>query len=160
VGRRGGSEASFELMDAVFEFFQVVQTRLKAVERFDNVGKTLVFLLTADARLHPAVEGPDGEDDNPEFHGASGPGSAGHVFDTESLQGFAQSVVNPLSAGWRINYDARKPVLARARARRGRAAEQRCAGPETLRLGISDTPWLPVRRPGLTAQSCTKVRTR
>ena len=23
---------------------------------------------------------------------------------------------------------------------RGRAAEQRCAGPETLRLGVSDTP--------------------
>ena len=76
------------------------------------------------------------------------------------LQGFAQSVVNPVSAGWRINYDARNPVLARARARRVRAAEQRCAGPETLRLGVSDTPWLPVRRPGLTAQSCTKVRTR
>jgi hypothetical protein len=36
-GRRAGSEASFELMDAVFEFFQVVQTRLKAVERFDRI---------------------------------------------------------------------------------------------------------------------------
>ena len=118
-------------MDAVFDFFQVVQTPLKAVERFDNVGKTLVFLLTADARLHPAVEGPDGEDDNPEFHGASGPGSAGHVFDTESLQGFAQSVVNPVSAGWRNNYDARKPLLARARAERPRcrAALRRARNP-------------------------------
>ena len=103
-------------MDAVFEFFQVVQARLKAVERFDNVGKTLVFLLTADARLHPAVEGPDGEDDNPEFHGASGPGSAGHVFDTESLQGLAQSVVNPVSAGWRNNYDARKTCVGEGKS--------------------------------------------
>jgi hypothetical protein len=90
--------------------------------------------------LHPAVEGPDGEDDNPEFHGASGPGSAGHVFDTESLQGLAKSVVNRVSAVWRNDYDARKPVLASGRARRGRAAEQRCAGPETLRLEVSDTP--------------------
>ena len=119
-------------MDAVFEFFQVVQTRLKAVERFDNVGKTLVFLLTADARLHPAVEGPDGEDDNPEFHGASGPGSAGHVFDTESLQGLAQSVVNPVSAGWRINYDARNPCVGEGKSRarpRCRAALRRARNP-------------------------------
>ena len=119
-------------MDAVFEFFQVVQARLKAVERVDNVGKTLVFLLTADARLHPAVEGPDGEDDNPEFHGASGPGSAGHVFDTESLQGFAQSVVNPVIAGWRINYDARKPCVGEGKSQarpRCRAALRRARNP-------------------------------
>ena len=83
-----------EFVDAGFELFQVVEAGLEAVERFDDAGKTLILLLTAGAGLHPAIEGPYGEDENPEFHGASGPGSAGHVFDRESLQGGTESAGN------------------------------------------------------------------
>ena len=85
-----------EFVDAGFELFQVVEAGLEAVERFDDAGKTLILLLTAGAGLHPAIEGPYGEDENPEFHGASGPGSAGHVFDRKSLQGVTESAGNSL----------------------------------------------------------------
>ena len=77
----------FKFVDAGFEFFQVVDPRFEAIECLDDAGKTLIFLLTADAGLHPTVEGPKREDENPEFHGVSGPGSAGHVVDRASLQG-------------------------------------------------------------------------
>lgn len=79
-----------EFGDAGFKFFQIVEARLEAIQRFNHIREALIFLLTADAGLHPSVEGPKRKDKNPEFHGASGPGSAGHVFDKKSLQGELQ----------------------------------------------------------------------
>ena len=76
-----------EFGDAGFEFFHLVEARLEVVESFDDASEAFIFLLTADAGLHPDVEGPKRKDENPEFHGASGPGSDGHVADKKSVQG-------------------------------------------------------------------------
>jgi hypothetical protein len=72
-------------VNAGFEFLEFVEARLEAIERLDDVGETLVVFLAPDARLHPTVEKPNGKDENPDFHGTSGPGDACHVLDRESL---------------------------------------------------------------------------
>jgi hypothetical protein len=77
----------FELVDARFQFCKIFQAGFELVQRIDDAGKTLIVLLSPEARLHPAKESPNCENEHPKFHGASGPGSVGHVFDRESLQG-------------------------------------------------------------------------
>ena len=71
-GRNGDCETRFEFVDAGFEFVQVFEAGFKFVEGFDDAGETLVFLLTMEAGLHPAIEGPHGKDEDPELHGTSG----------------------------------------------------------------------------------------
>lgn len=77
----------FEFSDAGFELRQVPEARLQSIQRVDDVRKALILLLTAGAGPHPDVEGPKRKDENPEFHGASGPGGDGHVVDKESVAG-------------------------------------------------------------------------
>jgi hypothetical protein len=73
-GRSGGCKAIFKFVDAVFQFLQVFEAGFELVEGFDDAGETLVVLLAMDAGLHPAIESPDGKDEDPELHGTSGRG--------------------------------------------------------------------------------------
>jgi len=72
-----------EFFDARFEFADVLEAWFEAVQGFDDARKALILLLTPNAGSHPAIEGPKRKDNDPEFHGASGPESAGHVVDIE-----------------------------------------------------------------------------
>lgn len=83
--RHRRSKALLEFFDARFEFADVLEARFEAVQGFDDARKALILLLTPDAGSHPAIEGPKRKDDDPEFHGASGPESAGHVVDIETV---------------------------------------------------------------------------
>jgi hypothetical protein len=98
-GRSCGGEAGFDFVNAGFEFVQVFEAGFEFVEGFDDAGKTLVVLLAADAGLHPTIEGPHGKDEDPKLHGTSGPGSAGHVVDRESLQGVGLGETNCARCG-------------------------------------------------------------
>jgi hypothetical protein len=53
---------------------QIFEAGFELVEGFDDAGETLVVLLTVDAGLHPAIEGPHGKDEDPKLHGTSGRG--------------------------------------------------------------------------------------
>ena len=73
-GWSGGGEAIFKFVDSVFQFLQFFKAGFELVEGFDYAGKTLVVPLPVDAGLHPTIEGPHGENEDPEFHGTSGRG--------------------------------------------------------------------------------------
>lgn len=61
-----------EFVNAGFQFGDVFEAGFEFVEGFNDASKTLIFLLTADARVHPAIEGPQREDEDPELHGTLG----------------------------------------------------------------------------------------
>ena len=61
-------------MDAVFQFLQIFEARFEFVQGFDDASETLIVPLAVDTGLHPAIESPNGKDEDPELHGTSGRG--------------------------------------------------------------------------------------